>query len=135
MTDKERIQKAIIEKECEIEELKKSLEAYSKMPDEVKDIPDVREMNLTGELVKLYYNAEMFLIRLLWFKHLYDSEYVPNWENREEEKWFPYFNYNTKGYHPEMTTHYKYCPVVFSCEEIADKCAEWLTYLYRKESE
>ena len=67
------------------------------------------------------------LKNLIKFKHCYDYNYTPDWNNGDEYKWSVYFSAAEGEYVVDWTVSWtRPSTVYFSSEEIAQKCADWL---------
>lgn len=64
--------------------------------------------------------------KLMKFKCCYDYSYAPDWTNESELKWYVFFHTPTRKYEVNWAVTWG-CPTIvyFSCEEIAQKCADW----------
>lgn len=80
----------------------------------------------------MFRDKSQFITYCLLFKYLYDRDYKPDWKNVEESKCFVSFNYEEDAYLRNTTLFNDNNAVYFSSAEIADKCADWLNYLYKK---
>lgn len=80
----------------------------------------------TYDYAEKFRRKSQFIADLLHFKWLYDSEFVPDWNNREQRKYYVYYNMVVGGWCVEWHNVFNYNSVVFSDEEIAQKCADWL---------
>lgn len=81
----------------------------------------------TEEFAEIFREKTQFIADLLHFKWLYDRDYEPDWNNKNSDKWYIFYDNCLCGYvvsyantlmNPET--------VYFSSEEIAQKCADWL---------
>lgn len=70
----------------------------------------------------------------LYFKWVYDREYVPNWQNNINimDKYSVAYDTEENRYVYTRWVSLDYGTVYFSTEQIAEKCAEWLNYIYKK---
>ena len=72
-------------------------------------------------------NKLTHLTKLLRFKYCYDRDYVPDWSNRSEIKWYVFRCMQTGTYAIDFVkTWNELSTVYFSSEEIAQKCVNWL---------
>ena len=68
-----------------------------------------------------------FLTDLARFKYCYDKDYVPNWSDYDEPKYYVYFYTTYEEYRVEYAVTWdRPLTVYFSSEEVAQKCADWL---------
>lgn len=83
---------------------------------------------LTEDIAEQAFKLKSFNDKLLAFKYCYDCDYVPNWKDKYEDKYYvylfcgnkePYFEY-------EPTSSYNLNQVYFSSEAIAEQCVVWL---------
>lgn len=86
----------------------------------------------TEEYAKMYREKCQLIANMLHFKWLYDREYVPNWNDENECKYFVGLNHSVGFFDTTYTFFFDYGAVFFSSMEKAKKCAEWLNYLYKK---
>jgi hypothetical protein len=63
---------------------------------------------------------------MLHCKWYVDREYVPDWDNEDEEKWMVFWSNKYKKYEVCDWGSDEYSSVFFSTEEKAMKCAKWL---------
>ena len=83
---------------------------------------------LTKNIVEQAFKLKSFNDKLLAFKYCYDCDYVPNWNDLSERKYYIYVNYNYKEpyFDYDCSVKYKYGTVFFSSEGIAKMCIRWL---------
>lgn len=87
---------------------------YCRIPDESK-------------FTKQFMNKLTLLMKLTRFKYCYDKDYVPDWSNRDERKWYVLLRTTSGEYVSDWTETYDLSSTVyFRSEEIAQKCADWL---------
>ena len=84
------------------------------------------EVYKTEEIRKLADEKTLFVRKLLYFKELFDAEYVPDWKNITD-KYYICYDYDDNQYY---TCCLYACgsksEVYFSTKAIAQKCADWL---------
>lgn len=80
----------------------------------------------TEELVEMFREKAQFIADLLHFKWLYDKDYVPDWNNKNSQKWHIYYDSSYCEYDACCCFTYKENVIYFSSEKIAKKCADWL---------
>ena len=67
------------------------------------------------------------LTKLMKFKFCYDYKYEPDWSNKDEYKWFVYFDESVGIYKFNWAISLnEQSTVYFSSGEIAQKCVDWL---------
>lgn len=72
-------------------------------------------------------NKLAVLTNLIRFKYCYDRDYIPDWSNENDYKWFVYFHTKSRTYLVDWTATWDRLPTVyFSSEKTAQKCADWL---------
>jgi len=82
---------------------------------------------LESEFTNQFANKLAFLTKLTRFKYCYDKDYIPDWSNENECKWFVFFRTTTGEYESAWSTIWDHpSDVYFSSEEIAQRCADWL---------
>lgn len=81
----------------------------------------------TQEIAELFAEKTQAIADQLYFKELYDADYVPDWDDGFETKFYVvYSNYNPKTYIVNNCRYFaNYETVYFSSYEIAQKCADW----------
>lgn len=83
---------------------------------------------LEERLAEMFADKTQFMADLLYFKALYDKDYMPNWGSGTERKYCIYYNGKTNKFEWSYVTGY--CrsieSVYFSTEKIAQKCVDWL---------
>ena len=80
-----------------------------------------------SEFAEQFTNKLVLFTNLTRFKYCYDKDYVPDWSDQNESKWYVYFHTLTKEYKVDWTiTWDRPSTVYFNSEEIAQKCANWL---------
>lgn len=82
----------------------------------------------TEKIAKLFAEKIQIIADQLYFKELYDADYVPDWDDRYGTKFYVvYSNYSPKAYIVNNCRYFaNYETVYFSSYEIAQKCADWL---------
>lgn len=100
---------------------------------ENSDLRSCRRLFQSREYAQHFADECQHIADMLHIKYLYDRDYEPNWEDDSEKKYFVYYNCNVGRFCVEYTKSYIYSPVCFSNEEVAELCAEWLTYLTSEE--
>ena len=83
----------------------------------------------TKKIAKLFVEKTQAIADQLYFKELYDADYVPDWSDDWGSKF--YILYNNSSYPKAYFFSRCYCcasgeTVYFSSYEIAQKCADWL---------
>ena len=83
----------------------------------------------TKKIAKLFVEKTQAIADQLYFKELYDADYVPDWNDGCGSKF--YILYNNSSYPKAYFSNRCYCcasgeTVYFSSYEIAKKCADWL---------
>ena len=79
----------------------------------------------TADLARLAYAHKRYNDMLLAFKYCYDNDYCPDWESVDI---LYSVGFNLKKHKYEAITLLNYTPVsvIFSTNELAQKCADWL---------
>ena len=81
----------------------------------------------TKKIAKLFVEKTQAIADQLYFKELYDVDYVPDWENMRTSEYYIYLDNSTKSYGVDHTIYWALeGTVYFSSKEIAKKCADWL---------
>ena len=82
----------------------------------------------TKELAEQSLELKSFNDKLLAFKYCYDLEYVPDWEDETEKKYyiFMHHEYGERYFDYDCAVSYAHYTTFFSSEEIAEKCCDWL---------
>ena len=81
-------------------------------------------------MAELFAEKTQFIADLLYFKELYDRDYVPDWDT-DNEKY--YISLHSGEYFVIGSTYFlDTFTVYFSSKEIAEKCADWLNRKYKK---
>ena len=81
----------------------------------------------TKKIAKLFVEKTQAIADQLYFKELYDADYVPDWENMRTSEYYIYLDNSTKSYGVDHTIYWALeGTVYFSSKEIAQKCADWL---------
>ena len=82
----------------------------------------------TEKTAKLFAEKTQEIADQLYFKELYDADYVPDWDDGYGTKFYVvYNNYSPKTYIVNNCGYFaNYETVYFSSYEIAQKCADWL---------
>ena len=73
---------------------------------------------------------------LLAFKYCYDTDYEPDWKDKDERKYYvyqAYLNDGTTSFSTDYTTYRDMNTIYFSEAEIARKCVKWLDETFRKD--
>lgn len=73
--------------------------------------------------------------KLLAFKWCYDRDFEPDWSNRNESKYFIYYDSCANVYSYAVYSTISSNAVYFSSEEIAQKCCDWLNSELEKEAD
>jgi hypothetical protein len=80
-----------------------------------------------SKFIKQFMNKLTLLMKLTRFKYCYDRDYVPDWLNADELKWYVLLHTTAKEYKVDWTVTWdRLSTVYFSSEEIAQRCADWL---------
>lgn len=78
-------------------------------------------------MAKLFAEKTQFLADCLYWKELYDGDYVPDFDSGEHKyKYTVVFDYVADKYHVERFITHDINSVMFSTEEIAQSFADWL---------
>lgn len=84
------------------------------------------------EMAEEFRQKSQFIADALYWKQLFDADYVADWES-DEEKWVVYYDHSLHKYVTDYTFAWDCAWIIFSSYEIAKSFAEWLNS--RKESE
>lgn len=68
----------------------------------------------------------LMIAMMLHCKWYVDRDYVPDWDNEDEEKWMVFWSNTYKKYEVCSWESDEYGSVFFSTEEAAQKCADWM---------
>jgi hypothetical protein len=77
----------------------------------------------------------LMIAMMLHCKWYLDREYVPDWDNKDEEKWQVFWSNVYKRYEICDWASDEYGSVYFSTEEAAQKCADWLNAHWKESTE
>lgn len=83
----------------------------------------------TEKIAKLFAEKTQAIADQLYFKELFDADYVPDWSDRSRAKFYVVYSNNSKPKtYITNDCHFfaNYETVYFSSKEIAKKCADWL---------
>ena len=81
----------------------------------------------TKKIAELFAQKTQAIADQLYFKELYDADYVPDWENMGTSDYYIYLDNGTESYGVDCTIYWALeGTVYFSSKEIAQKCADWL---------
>lgn len=75
---------------------------------------------------EMYREKTQFTANLLHFKWLYDREYEPDWDNKNEKKYTVWYCPDEKNFMIDITASEYREAVYFSTGKLAKKCADWL---------
>ena len=81
----------------------------------------------TRKEAEVFREKTQLIADMLYFKHLYDNDFTPDYNNPNSEKWCVIFDLEKKAY--DAKSSFKLIPepgICFSSEAIARKCAYWL---------
>lgn len=86
-----------------------------------------RRAFLQEKLAEIFAEKTQFIADLLHFKYLYDRDYEPDWDSVDEQKFYVYYNNETKKFEWNFAIAYsQFGSVYFSTAQLAEKCADWL---------
>ena len=92
-----------------------------------KDILESHRAFKNLSIAHLFSEKTQAIADQLYFKELYDVDYVPDWENMRTSEYYIYLDNSTKSYGVDYTIYWALeGTVYFSSKEIAQKCADWL---------
>lgn len=96
--------------------------------DETLEFSTIRHRIFKSEhMAKLFAEKTQFLADCLYWKELYDKDYVPDWDDTSEEKYSVIYEYHSKEYTVAIQRLNRLEPAVhFSDEHIAQGLADWL---------
>lgn len=93
-----------------------------------------RRLFKSAEMAEMFAEKTQFIADCLFFKELYDRDFVPDWSCDFVEKYSVLCNSSTGKYCAYRSgLLYSTESVYFSTEEIAQKCADWLNRKREKE--
>lgn len=99
--------------------------------DHINDPIEFADMAKNNRLFKSFEMAEefrqksQFIADALYWKQLFDADYVADWES-DEEKWVVYYDHSLHKYVTDYTFAWDCAWIIFSSYEIAKSFAEWL---------
>lgn len=128
MTNKEKNQK-IKSVEEKIAKLQKELEDICKEEVSEWDFSEWYDNLRKDQFINRVYRPRMaFLEKLVKFKYCYDRNYVPDWSDTNEPKWYVVYNNTLNGYQTfrQYDLIERHESIYFSTQEIAQKCCDWL---------
>lgn len=139
----------------EIERLKTELNKT--VEDEIPDFPEFNNRDIichyiknetskikdynnfhTEEYVREYAEKSREIAMLLHCKWYIDKNYVPNWNDNDEIKYYcvTYIhNKNEEGYIPDSFYETEYSTIYFSTKQAAQKAADWINEHYKRNNE
>lgn len=85
----------------------------------------------TENLAKMFREKAQLIADCIFFKWFYDRWFVPVW-NGCNDNWLVVYDEREKCYVVGCYNNLRHNMVYFSSEEMAQKCAEWLNYKYKK---
>lgn len=85
----------------------------------------MHRMFKSEHMAKLFTEKTQFLADCLYWKELYDKDYVPDWDSNIS-KWAIYFSHTTKRYYIGCNNNWDNGMIYFSDEHIAQGLADWL---------
>lgn len=106
--------------------------------DHINDPIEFADMAKNNRLFKSFEMAEEFrqksqlIADALYWKQLFDADYVPDWGNPNEKKYFVGWRAVDAKFCVSWTLAYKPLDVMFSTGEIAKSFAEWLNARQQK---
>lgn len=78
------------------------------------------------EMAELFRQKTQFIADALFWKELYDRDFVPDWKNQGQQKWFVIFDWCDNWYSVDYTFVSERAAIHFSTREIAQRFADWL---------
>lgn len=86
----------------------------------------------TKEMAQEFANKCKLIAMMLHCKWYLDRDYVPDWNNNDEGKFYVRFYHDSHEYATDVCRFASDVCVCFSTEENAQKCADWLNKHWRK---
>lgn len=100
------------------------------------DVQEKRRIFLDWDYAKDFRDKTQLIADCNYFKFRYDHDYKPDWSNCYEVKYYVYYDRVNQWYcwgeNREEDCYEDLGVTYFSTAEIAEKCANWLNYLYKK---
>lgn len=94
--------------------------------DETLEFSTIRHRIFKSEhMAKLFAEKTQFLADCLYWKELYDKDYVPDWDSIEV-KYQVCYNHTESRFDVSNNTRFQNSGVYFSSFDIAYSCADWL---------
>ena len=84
----------------------------------------------TEEYAKMYREKCQYIADMLHFKWMYDRDYVPVWAGKRN--FCIAYDVRDVQYTVNTSSCFDNNSIYFSTQAIAEKCAEWLNYKYKK---
>lgn len=86
-----------------------------------------RRVFKTEKYAQMYSEKTQHIADLLHFKWLYDRDFEPDWDDKNEKKYTVWYCPDEKKFLIDITSRSEYrAAVYFSTAELARKCADWL---------
>lgn len=100
--------------------------------DGIKDRFDVNHRFFKSlDMAEEFRRKSQFIADALYWKQLFDADYVPDWES-DEEKWVVYYDHRSHKYVTDYTFDWDCAWIIFSSYEIAKSFADWLNARQQK---
>lgn len=81
-----------------------------------------------------YKTKTQYIADMIHYKRYVEPDYIPNWDNMDETKWYIVYDHMTKDFRfIRCINIVPISSVIFSCKEYAEGCAKFLNDLYCKE--
>ena len=96
---------------------------------------DIIDFNMfhTREYAQEFSKKCKLITMMLHCKWYLDRDYVPDWNNSDENKYYVFYNNFTNGFGVTVRTLSE--SVAFSNEESARKCADWLNKHWKEDGD
>lgn len=86
----------------------------------------------TYDFAEMFREKAQLITDCVFFKWFYDRDYVPKWGWNKNKNWGVWYDTFYQVYDAFSNNLYDENQVYFSTREVAEKCAEWLNYKYKK---
>lgn len=70
-----------------------------------------------------------FIARCMYFKRRYDRDFIPDWNNQSQHKWYLIYDHFIEDYRIASAESFETSLVYFSSKDVAQKCADWLKHI------
>ena len=84
---------------------------------------------LNSEDAKEFQRKTSFIAKCMYFKRKYDRDFIPDWNNQSQHKWYLMYDHFIENYRILSAESLETSLVYFSSKDIAKKCLEWINYI------